>query len=194
MRPSLFLISLAAFAQVNHLSSQEVAAAIAAKPNGGFVNIQDAGFTTPSFCQVQMPSVSIFTPSGWLNARSLNAKKQFIVFTPTDEDTMRVLTVVANGCANGTAAGPVCDSVTRVAILSDTHGTKVLEALSNGPIPRSWQNGFGASATCSSLVSKFSLEDVQGMRNRTFFIATFNGSQLLKIYEVKEKHLKRLGL
>lgn len=196
MRFIFLLLPALAFAQMQHLSPEEVAAAVAAKPNSGFVNIQDAGFTTPSLCQAQMPSVSIFTPSGWLNARSLNAKQQFLAFTPTDEDTMRALTILANGCANGTPAGPVCESITRVALLSDRHGSRVAEAITNGSIAQKWQNGYGASAACSSLVSRFALADVQKVRNRdgTFFVATFNGAQLLKVYEVKEKHLKKLGL
>jgi hypothetical protein len=40
------------------------------------------------------------------------------------------------------------------------------------------------------------MDDVARVRkgHGEFLIATFGGSQLLKIYTVKEKHLKRLGL
>jgi hypothetical protein len=45
-------------------------------------------------------------------------------------------------------------------------------------------------------VSQFSLAEVQKVRNGKgeFLIATFNGTQLLKTYTVKEKHIKKLGL
>jgi hypothetical protein len=49
---------------VDHLSAEEVEAAVAAKPDVGFAFIEDAGFVTPSMCQAQMPSESVFTPTG----------------------------------------------------------------------------------------------------------------------------------
>jgi hypothetical protein len=44
-------------------------------------------------------------------------------------------------------------------------------------------------------VSQFSLADVQKVRNGKgeFLIATFNGTQLLKTYTVKEKQSRNLG-
>ena len=185
------------FAQaVDHLSEAEVKAALTAKPNSGFAEIDDRGFSTPSRCAAQMPSESIFTPIGWLNALSVNARRQFLSYNPSETDTLRVLTILSRGCANGTTAGPVCESITRVALLLDTHGEVVVEAISNGSISSTWQNGFGASTACSSLVSKSRMSDVAKVRNKKgeFLIATFNGAQLLKIYTVKEKHLKSLGL
>jgi hypothetical protein len=180
----------------DHLSDAEIAAAIAASPNSGFVFVEDMGFTTPSFCQAQMPSEAIFTPAGWLNAQSINAKKQYLPFHPTSDDTLRVLTVVSKGCANGTVAGPVCDTISRIARLSDKGGKVVVESISQHPLTQSWQNGCGASAACSALVSQFSLADVGKVRNAkgVFLIATFNGTQLLKTYTVKEKHIKKPGL
>ncbi|MGA7929801.1 MAG: hypothetical protein WCA20_27885 [Candidatus Sulfotelmatobacter sp.] len=143
-----------------------------------------------------MPSETIFTPAGWLNAQSVNAKKQYLPFLPSPEDTLRVLTVISKGCANGTAAGPVCDTISRVALLSDKSGKVVVESISQRPLTQSWQNGYGASAACSALVSQFSLADVQKVRNAKgeFLIATFNGAQLLKLYTAKEKHIRKLGL
>jgi hypothetical protein len=186
-----------AWAQLpDHLSDAEVAAAIAAQPGTGFVYIEDMGFTTPSFCKAQMPSEAIFTPVGWLNSLSSNAKKQYLPFHPSPDDTLRVLTIVSKGCANGTAAGPVCDTISRAALLSDKGGTVVVESISQHPLAQSWQNGYGASASCEALVSLFSLADVQKARNGKgeFLIATFSGTRLLKTYTVKEKHIKKLGL
>ena len=193
----LFAASLGwAQSSPDHLSDAEVAAAVAARSDSGFAYIEDGGFTTPTYCAAQMPSESLFTPAGWINARSINAKKQYLPFHPTPDDTLRVLTVVSKGCANGTAAGPVCDTISRVALLSDKRGTVVVESVSQHPLTQSWQNGYGAKTACSALVSQFSLADVQKVRNGKgeFLIATFNGAQLLKTYTVKEKHIKKLGL
>lgn len=180
----------------DHLSDAEIAAAIAARPDTGFVYIEDMGFSTTFSCKAQMPSEAVFTPSGWINAQSINAKKQYLPFRPTPDDTLRVLTIVSKGCANGTAAGPVCDTISRVALLSDKGGSVVVEAIGQHPLTQSWQNGYGAQAVCSGLVSQFSLADVQKLRNGKgeFLIATFNGTQLLKTWTVKEKHIKKLGL
>jgi hypothetical protein len=190
-------ITVSTLAQAqDHLAADEIAAAIAAKPGIGAVYIMDGGFATPSLCQAQMPGEFIYTPSGWLNTLHANAKRQFLPFEPTGSDTRRVLTVISYGCASGTPAGPVCQSVTRTALLSDNHGTTVVEAIEQNALPQSWQNGFGAQAACSNLVAKFSMADVQKVRNTKgeFIIATFGGAQLLKMYTVKEKHLKSLRM
>lgn len=192
----LLLVCVVGAQAPDHLSDAEVAAAIAARVDSGFVYIEDMGFTTPTFCKAQMPSEAIFTPAGWLNAQSINARKQYLPFKPSPDDTLRVLTIVSKGCANGTAAGPVCDTISRVALLSNKSGSVVVEAIGQHPLTQSWQNGYGATAACSALVSQFSLADVQKVRNGKgeFLIATFNGTQLLKTYTVKEKHIKKLGL
>jgi hypothetical protein len=192
----VFSMLAAAQAPNDQLSQNEIEAAVAARPNSGFVFIEDSGFTTPSRCPAQMPSVSIFTPSGWLNALSIRARRQYLPFKPDGEDTLRALTIISRGCASGSVAGPVCESITRVALLSDLGGSVVVEAAINKPVTNSWQNGFGASASCSSLVSKFMVSEVQKVRNKKgeFLVATFSGVQLLKVYTVKEKHLKQLGM
>ena len=192
----LFSASLTWAQSPDHLSDAEVAAAVAARPDSGFVSIEDMGFTTPSRCKAKMPSESIFTPAGWVNAQSLNARKQYLQYQPTPDDTLRVLTLVSRGCATGTTAGPVCDTITRAALLSDKGGNVVVEAVSQHPLAQSWHNAYGATAECSELVSQFSLSEVQKVRNSKgeFLIVTFNGAQLLKTYAVKEKYIKKLGL
>jgi hypothetical protein len=189
-------VSIGQSGTVDHLSANEIQAAIEAQPDTGFVFIEDAGFSTPSQCQAQMPSESIFTPSGWINAMSRNAKKQYSRYVPSEIDSERVLTVLSKGCANGSQAGPVCETITRVVLLSDKAGTVTAEAVSENPLLQAWQNGYGASASCSSLVSRFSMADVQRVRNgkSEFLIATFDGTRLLKIYTVKEKYIRKLGL
>jgi hypothetical protein len=193
----LLASSASVFAQsTDQLSPDEVKAAIAAKPNSGFVSITDFSFLTPSLCKAQMPDEDIFTPAGWVNAKSANARRQFLPYDPSPDDTRRVLRVISDGCANGTPSGPTCDSITRAVLLSDKEGTVKAEPVSDTPRPVSWHNGYGATASCSSLVSEFSMADVQKVRNAKgeFLIATFSGPTLLKIYTVKQRFIKQLGM
>ncbi len=149
-----------------------------------------------SQCKAQIPEEFLYTPQGWVNTLSRLAKRQYLPFNPQPEDTLRAMTIVSQGCALGTPAGPSCDSITRVALLSDMSGTMVAEALDTHPIAKTWQNGFGATAACTNLVSKFSMADVQKVRNGKgeFLIATFAGSTLLKTYTVKQRFIKKLGM
>ena len=193
----ILVFASSALAQYSsQLSQEEINAALRTPTGSGFVYIEDSGFTTPSRCPAQMPSVSIYTPAGWLKSLSDSARKQFLTFKPGADATLRALTIISRGCASGTAAGPVCESISRTALLSDLRGTAVAEAVDKTSVSQSWQNGFGASAVCSSLASKFLMSDVQKVRNTNgeFLVATFSGSQLLKVYTVKEKHLKKLAI
>jgi hypothetical protein len=202
MKTKLFVLSFGILASlslaqsVDHLSPDEIQAAVSASPGTGAIYIMDAGFTTPSRCQAQMPGLFIYTPTGWLNALSYGARKQYLPFEPKPEDTERALTIISRGCASGSPAGPICESITRVALLSDLKGKVVLEAIDSHLVSQSWQNGFGATAVCSSLVSRFSMPDIQKVQNNRgeFLVATFGGSQLLKMYTVKEKHVRKLGM
>jgi hypothetical protein len=179
----------------DHLSQAEIDAAVAAKPDTGFVDIVDQSFNM-SRCTAQLAGISIFTPSGWINARSIGARKQYLPFTPTPLDTMRALTILSKGCAYGSPAGPVCDSITRVALLSDKGGNTVVEAVDTRSIANTWQNGFGATANCSNLVSRFAMSDVAKVRNEKgeFMVAIFSGATLTKTYTVKDRFIKKLGM
>lgn len=196
--PALCLASLFTCAQTpdDHLSPNEISAAVSAKPGSGFAEIINLNMSVISGCKAQMPEEFVYTPEGWLNALSANARKQYLPFTPGSGDTLRALTVVSQGCALGTPSGPSCDSITRVAILSDVGGSVVVEAIDTQSVAKTWHNGFGATAACTSMVSKFSMADVQRARNGKgeFLIATFSGSTLLKTYTVKERYLKKLGM
>lgn len=177
-----------------YLSPQEIASAIAGPPNSGFVLIEDGGFTTPSLCETQMPSIALFTPSGWLNALSENSKKQLLDYVPKQEDTRRVLTIVAKGCV-GATMNDTLQSITRVVLLSLDREKKI-EPVESHPSSSSWQNSYGATAITSNLVSKFSMDDLKKVQNTNgeFAVATMNPNGITKIYTIKPKHLKKLGL
>jgi hypothetical protein len=149
-----FFVASAAFTQSSDsLSPEEVAAAVAQKAGSGFVKM--APGLWKQIWLAQWPSIWIYTPEGWLNALNVRDHKQFLAFAPTPTDTLRALTIISQGCASGTSAGPQCESITRVALLSDPKGQVVVGAIKNEPRTQAWQNGFGASAACSALVSKF---------------------------------------
>lgn len=176
-----------------YLSPSEVSAAISAPPNSGFVFIEDVSFKL-SLCQAQMPSIAIFTPAGWINALSQGAKQRLLDFTPKPEDTRRVLTIVSKGCVGQTINDSMW-SITRVVLLSTDHNRKI-EAAENHQLTNSWQNSYGASVTTANLVSKFSVDDLKKIqeKNGEFAVATMNDTRITKIYTVKTKHLKKLGL
>ncbi len=151
---ALMLLATVCSAQ-DHLSPFEVAEAIAQKPGSGFVHIADEGFMTPSLCQAQIPGLFIYTPAGWLNAAARSARSQYLQFEPKPEDTLRALTILAQGCAGDNflgSGGPTCQTITRIALLSDSTGEVVIEAVSAQAVTQAWQNGFGARATCSGLI------------------------------------------
>jgi hypothetical protein len=180
----------------DHLTPDEVKVAAATKPGIGFVEIIDRDMFVASSCTAQAPEEFLYTPDGWLSALSAVAKHQYLPFNPSPDDTLRALTIVSYGCALGSPSGPSCDSITRVALISDVGGSVVVEALTSHSRPITWQNGYGATAACNNLVSKFALADVQKVRNAKgeFLIVTFAGSTLLKTYTVKAKFIKNLGL
>jgi hypothetical protein len=182
--------------QPDHLSNAEIVAATKAPPNSGFVYIMDENFFSIANCKAQVPGESIFTPAGWITSIALQARKQYAKFDPTPDDTSRVLTIVSEGCATGAPTGPSCDSVTRAVLISDKGGAAVVEPISATSVPKSWHNGYGATATCSALVSKFSMADIQKVRNAKgeFIIAVFSGLTHTKTYTVKERFLKKLGM
>jgi hypothetical protein len=147
------------------------------------------------YCKPQSAGIQIFSPEGLVRAMSISAKKQFRPFNPAPDATRRVLTIVSQGCVNDGPIQPVCQSITRVVLLSDSSGGSVVEGIESHVVPDTWQNGFGATEECASLISKFAMNDVRRvLKNRELIVATFQGGQLLKLYKVKEKQLKILGL
>jgi hypothetical protein len=179
----------------DQLSPEEIAAAEASPSDIGVVSL-GASITHRLGCSDRAPSESIYTPAGWLSTMSRQAKKQFLPYNPTLDETARVLTVISRGCVGATPAGPFCESITRSALLSDKTGTIVVEAVAQQPYTQTWHNGYGAATSCTFLLSRFLLSDVKKVQqaNGEFMIATFNGSALLEIYTVEERQVKKLGL
>src|ERR1041385_5059269 len=177
------LCSLPIAAQDNdHLSASEVKSALE-QGGGGYVYIEDGNLFAAGNCKAQIPSLAIWTTAGWLNALKAEAKRQFLPFQPKDEDTVRALTIIARGCASGTLAGPVCDSVTRLALVSDSHAEVAVEAIRQESVSQTWHNGFGVQAACAALAARFAVADVRKVQDSRgeFSVAVFDGTNLLKI-------------
>jgi hypothetical protein len=191
--------------QFNYLNIAELQAA--AQGSGKGVTITAGSAMGQAFAAslanvnlAQYASVQLFTTESWIAFRAQVARRQYQQFNPANlsqAETLRGLIVVALGGAYGSNAGPQCNSVTRIALVSDKGGAVVAEAISQESASSSWNNAFGASASCDALVAKFAATDVQRVSSAAqkgeYFIGVFSGSNLLFMYKVKEKYLKELG-
>jgi len=187
----LTLAAILGFAQMPaHLSDEQVKEAIS-HDHGGSVRLSDVGRL--SVCNAQLPRVFVYSPSGLLWALNASAKKQFLPFEPKESDTLNALTVIGEGCS-GSAS--LCESITRIVLLSDKHGTVVTEAFESASTSHVWQNALGASSTCASINSKFAMDDVKKVLNTKgeIFIAIFDNARLVYIFQLPGKFIKDLGL
>jgi hypothetical protein len=148
----------------------------------------------------QFASIQLYTTESWIGFHARLAHRQYQQFDPaalSPTETLRGLTVVALGGAYGSLAGPQCNSVTRIALISDKGGAVVAEAVSQDTASSSWSNAFGASASCNALMAKFAFTDVQRVASAAqkgeYFVGVFSGTNLLFMYKVKEKYLRELG-
>jgi hypothetical protein len=177
------------------LSDEEVKLALEGKGKDHWVLIQDMGLMAAQGNQV--PTISLFMPEAVLGIQAQLAKKQFTHYEPTEEDKRKSLMVVAHGYAGKTIAEG-CTSITRIVLLSDSSGGTVKEAYLTEPLSETWRNGFGATNECQALRAKFSLDDVQTVRqaapNGEFLVAVFSGSVNTKMYKIKKKHQSKLTL
>jgi hypothetical protein len=148
----------------------------------------------------QYASVQLFTAESWIAFRARVARQQYQRFNPADlsqAERQRGLVVAAFGGAYGSNAGPQCNSVTRIALISDKGGAVVAEATAQEAASSSWSNAFGASASCNALIAKFPAAEVQRVSSAAekgeYLIGVFSGSSLLFMYKAKEKYLRELG-
>lgn len=190
----LLLCSIAAFA-IEDLSPEEVDQSLNGKGKDRWVQIQDMGLMAAQGNQV--PAITLYMPEAVLAMKAAVAKKQFIQFTPSEEDKRQSLMIVARGYAGQTITAG-CTSITRIVLLSDPSGGTVEEAYLSEPLAETWRNGFGATNNCQSLRAKFSMDSVRKVKaaapNGEFMVAVFAGSVQTKIYKVKTKHQSKLGL
>jgi hypothetical protein len=175
------------------LSDEQVELALEGKGKDHWVLIQDMGLMAAQGNQV--PTISLFMPDAVLGIQAESAKKQFTHYEPTEEDKRKSLMIVAHGYAGKTIADG-CTSITRIVLLSDPSGGIVKEAYLTEPLSETWRNGFGATNECQALRAKFSLDDVQTVRqaapNGEFLVAVFSGSVNTKMYKIKKKHQSKL--
>ncbi len=146
----------------------------------------------------QLPGIDVYMPDSWIAAQRDFAKTQYLPYAPSDEDTLRAMTVIARGIATGTQGAPECDSVVRVALISDKAGSVVVEAVKRRDETNTYQNGFGAVASCSVVTAKFMLSDLARVQSAAkkgnFFIGVFYSDGSSKLYEVRPAYRKDLGL
>lgn len=142
-------------------------------------------------------NITLLMPEAVLATRAESARKQFLQYRPTEEETHRALTVFAEGWV-GEKPTDGCVSITRIVLLSDKSGTVVKEAYQSAPADQTWSNNFGASISCQNLVARFTLDDVQQVKaaapNGEFFVAVFSGEVNSKMYKIKQKFQKSLTL
>jgi poly(3-hydroxybutyrate) depolymerase len=136
-------------------------------------------------------------PDAVLAIQSSSAKRQYMQYTPSEEEKRRALMIVAEGYAGKTITEG-CTSITRIVLLSDPSGGIVEEAYRSEPVDENWHNNFGATIHCQALRAKFTLDAVRrvraGARNGEFFVAVFSGGVNTKMYKIKSKHQSKLGL
>lgn len=187
------------------LSSAEIESALAGNGADRWITLTDnrlviAAALSGSYGSLaQEPSITILTPEAIIAQHSRFARKQFSAYQPGPDETQRALVIVAEGIALGSASGPQCSSITRIALLSDRSGKSVAEADSSGATTENWQNGFGATSECQSLRAKFSMSEVHRVEanagNGEFLVAVFYANVAdPRIFKIKKRYLRKLGL
>lgn len=200
------LLVLASFAFVavaqdsDYLNDAEIQSALQGpvkKHHTELIDMQMVFANTGTGHGAQVPKVEIYMPDAWIASQAKLARSQYLKYDPKP-DSLRAITVVAFGMAIGSSSGPSCDSVNRIALLSDKSGDVVIEAAQTDSVTSTWHNGFGATASCKSATSKFLLRDLEKVRAATkdgqFTVAVFYEGGAKKLYTVKTYYLKDLGL
>jgi hypothetical protein len=181
--------------QIDVLSDDEVKLAVSGKGRDHWVWIMDTGLMAAQGNQV--PAITLYMPEAVLAIRAESARNQFIQYEPSEEDKRRSLMIVAQGYAGKTITEG-CTSITRVVLLSDPSGAVIKEAYLSEPLDEIWRNNLGATNRCQALRTKFSLDDVQKVRDAAskgeFLVAVFSGSVNTKMYKIKRKHQSKLNL
>jgi hypothetical protein len=185
---------------VAYLSDAEIQAALQSpgkKHHTNLIDMQTLFANTGTGHGKQIPQVDIYMPDAWIATQAKYAKSQYQKYDPAP-DSLRAITIVALGIVMGTNSGPSCDSVSRIALISDKEGEVVIEAAQTDSATSSWHNGFGATAACKSATSKFLLGDVEKVRAASkdgqFIVGVFYEGGSRKLYKVKKQYLKELGL
>lgn len=186
------------------LSPNEIQAAIAGSGKSHHIHLTDvggnflrdmaAGLACNSCSTAVEAGIDVYLPDALIALRSELARRQYLPYTPAQEDTQRGMAVFAQGWIGTITTG--CQSVTRIALLSDVSGAAVEEAYSSNPADSVYQNAFGAKINCQILSARFSMDSVRRVQaaapNGEFQIAVFVGDTH-KAYTLKRKHQAKLG-
>jgi hypothetical protein len=185
------------------LSTNEIQAAIAGSGKNHHIHLTDVGGNllrdmaaglSCSSCSTVEAGIDVYLSDALIALRSELARRQYLPYTPAQEDTQRGMVVFAQGWIGTITTG--CQSITRIALLSDVSGAVVEEAYLSNPADSEYQNAFGARINCQTLEARFSMESVErvksGSPNGEFLIAVFVGTTH-KAYTLKRKHQAKLG-
>jgi hypothetical protein len=186
------------------LSTNEVQAAIAGNGRNHHIHLTDvggnflrdmaAGLDCSSCSTAVEAGIDVYMSDALIALRSELARRQYLPYTPAQEDIQRGMVVFAQGWIGTITTG--CQSVTRIALLSDVSGAVVEEASVSNPADSVYQNAFGAKINCQTLEARFSIESVNRIKsaspNGEFLIAVFVGATH-KAYTLKRKHQAKLG-
>jgi len=185
------------------LSTSEIQAAIAGSGKNHHIHLTDVGGNflrdmaaglDCSSCSTVDAGINVYLSDALIALRSELARRQYLPYTPAQEDTQRGMIVFAQGWIGTITTG--CQSVTRIAILSDVSGAVVEEASSSNPADSVYQNAFGAKISCQTLEARFSMDSVKRVQSASskgeFLIAVFVGTTH-KAYALKRKHQGKLG-
>ena len=129
--------------------------------------------------------VRVYTPTTWIQYRSLKAAEAYDNYTPDDNDLLPVLRVMFTPLAPSGGCIPIYKI-----LLQSKDGT-VLQPSSVENSTVSWRNGYGAMFDCPAQLAVFSLVDVVKIRSAgagEFAVKVVfdqNGSE--KNFKVKKK-------
>jgi hypothetical protein len=163
-----------------YLTPTEVAAALAGSGKDQRVTFQGG-------------NVEVYTTEARLWLQGQAAKKRYEPFAPQKAQTIRGLFIYAGALG----AGPQ-SAATRIVLVSDKDGTVVAQPLRSAPQEYSGLGALGIGLTWHSLLALFAQKDVERVRaaahHGEFYIALFYGDGFKRLYQVKEKYLRKLNL
>jgi hypothetical protein len=178
------------------LSDDELRLALDGKGRDRWVQIE--GVRWVGGYDDQVPKITLYMAESVLAMQSEGAKREGVQFEPGEEGRRRSVMIVAE-CYAGKTIAEGCNSITRILLLSDPGRNVVAEPYFSQSMEVNWRSqAWGATNTCRSLLTRFSLKDVrkvrEAARNGEFFAAVFSNKEETEMYKIEKKHQAKLEL